>query len=461
MLVSLVAFVVVIGVLIFVHEAGHFMAAKALGVQVLRFSLGFGRPLFQWRRGETEYWVSIIPLGGYVKMAGLEDEGVAGELEGGKAAVPVDPERAFDRKPLWARMIIILAGVTMNMIFAVVVYAGLAYTGTLESEFIATTQVDTVRVSDLPASAAPLAVLHRGDRITEVNGRPVRTWSQLLEALITAENPVRLRVAGRADSIVLDFGPRSSPRDTADRFALARNLAVYLPPVVAMVGPGTPAERAGLRPGDRLVRVGGDTIASWADFARVARANPDTPLALSVARGDTLLAITVTPERRTERDPVTKQERVFGAIGVGAVRPPVASHGVIGALGVGWRETMQRTDQILVFLKRLIVGRASPRDLGGPITIAQVSGQAARGGINVLLGFMALLSINLAVLNLLPIPVLDGGQMVFLVAEGIRRKPLSVQLRLRLTQVGLAFIAGLMLFVIGNELLRVLQRAFS
>ena len=152
---------------------------------------------------------------------------------------------------------------------------------------------------------------------------------------------------------------------------------------------------------------------------------------------------------------------MFGAIGVGAVRPPVASHGVIGALGVGWRETMQRTDQILVFLKRLIVGRASPRDLGGPITIAQVSGQAARGGINVLLGFMALLSINLAVLNLLPIPVLDGGQMVFLVAEGIRRKPLSVQLRLRLTQVGLAFIAGLMLFVIGNELLRVLQRAFS
>ena len=287
MLVSLVAFVVVIGVLIFVHEAGHFMAAKALGVQVLRFSLGFGRPLFQWRRGETEYWVSIIPLGGYVKMAGLEDEGVAGELEGGKAAVPVDPERAFDRKPLWARMIIILAGVTMNMIFAVVVYAGLAYTGTLESEFIATTQVDTVRVSDLPASAAPLAVLHRGDRITEVNGRPVRTWSQLLEALITAENPVRLRVAGRADSIVLDFGPRSSPRDTADRFALARNLAVYLPPVVAMVGPGTPAERGGRRPGAPVGRGGGGTKATGA----VATRSP---------RGPTLPAWRVrTPTRRS------------------------------------------------------------------------------------------------------------------------------------------------------------------
>ncbi len=261
---------------------------------------------------------------------------------------------------------------------------------------------------------------------------------------------------GRAQPIVLDFGPRSSPRDTADRFALLRNVNPYLPPVIAKVNPGSPAERVGLRPGDRLVRMGRDTIASWNDFARVARASPDKPLGLTVVRGDALVAVTVTPERHTEEDAVTKQERAFGAIGVAAVRPPVESHDLLGALGVGWRETTQKIDQILVFLKRLVIGRASPRQLGGPITIAQVSGQAARGGINVLLGFMALMSINLAVLNLLPIPVLDGGQMVFLVAEGIRRKPLSVQLRLRLTQAGLAVIVGLMLFVIGNELLRVL-----
>jgi len=460
-LLNLAAFLVVIGPLIFVHEAGHFMAAKLLGVQVLRFSLGFGRPLFQWRGGETEYWISIIPLGGYVKMAGLEDEGLAGELEGGKATVPVDPARAFDRKPLWARMIIILAGVTMNFILAVVVYTGLAYTGTLDSEFINTTQVDSVRVSEVPASAAPLAVLHRGDRITEVNGRPVRTWSQLVEALILEESPVRVSVEGRAEPIVLDFGPRSSPRDTADRFALLRNMTPYLPPVISKVDPGSAAARAGLQPGDRLVRVGRDTIASWNDFARVARASPDRAVSLTVARGDTLVTVTVTPERHTEEDPVTKQEHAFGVIGVAAVRPPVESHDVLGALGVGWRETNQKVDQILVFLKRLVIGRASPRQLGGPITIAQVSGQAARGGINVLLGFMALMSINLAVLNLLPIPVLDGGQMVFLVAEGIRRKPLSVQVRLRLTQAGLVLIVGLMLFVFGNELLRVLQRAFS
>src|SRR5258705_573017 len=238
MLLNLAAFLVVIGPLIFVHEAGHFMAAKLLGVQVLRFSLGCGRPIFQWRRGETEYWISIGPLGGYVKMAGLEDEGLAGELEGGKATVPVDPARAFDKRPLWARMIIILAGVTMNFIVAVIVYSGLAYAGKLESEFIATTQVASVRVSDLPAAAAPLAALHRGDRITTVNGHTVRTWSQLVEALVLEESPLRIGVEGRAEPIVLDFGPQSSPSDTAARVSSVCDRDSFLPPIIPACVPG-------------------------------------------------------------------------------------------------------------------------------------------------------------------------------------------------------------------------------
>jgi regulator of sigma E protease len=452
-------FIVVIGVLIFVHELGHFMVAKAVGVQVLRFSLGFGRPIVQFVRGETEYWISWIPLGGYVKMAGLEDEGMAGDLEGGKSATPVDPARAFDKKPLPARIAVILAGVTMNFLFAVAVYAGLAFTGTLDSELIATTQVDTVRATDLPAAVAPVAALRRGDRITRVNGDSVRTWTDLIEALISAPSPVRIDVAGRSEAIVLTLP--SAPSDTADRFALVRALTVYLPPVLATVAPGRPAAQAGMQPGDRLVRVGTDTIASWNDFARIARASPDRPLQVSLARGDSVFTVTVTPARTTEQDPVSKETRVYGMIGVSAVRPTVPGHGVFSAVGVGWHESTQRLGQVLTSLKRLLVGQASPRELGGPITIAQLSGQAARIGINVLLGFMAFLSINLAVLNLLPIPVLDGGQLMFLVAEGIRRRPLSLQLRLRLTQVGFAVIAALMLFVIGNELLRWLQRAFG
>jgi regulator of sigma E protease len=347
----------------------------------------------------------------------------------------------------------------MNFLFAVAVYAGLAFTGTLDSELIATTQVDTVRATDLPAAVAPVAALRRADRITRVKGDSVRTWTDLLEALISAPSPLRIDVEGRSEAIVLTLPP--PPKDTADRFALVRALTVYLPPVLATVAPGQPAAQAGLQPGDRLVRVGTDTIASWNDFARIARASPDRPLQVSVARRDSVFTVMVTPERHTEQDPVSKETRVFGMIGVGAVRPTAPGHGVFSALNVGWRESTQRLGQVLTSLKRLLVGQASPRELGGPITIAQLSGQAARIGINVLLGFMALLSINLAVLNLLPIPVLDGGQLMFLVAEGIRRRPLSLHLRLRLTQFGFAVIAALMLFVIGNELLRWLQRAFS
>src|SRR5882762_2728081 len=167
-MLNIVSVIIVLGVLIFVHELGHFLVAKAVGIQVLRFSLGFGRPLLAWRRGETEYWVSWIPLGGYVKMAGLEEEGMAGELEGGKADVPIDPERTFDKKPLWARMAVILAGVTMNLFLAFVIYTGLiAVAGEARP---ALTPVDSVDAMRLPPGADGLATLHRADRIVRVNG---------------------------------------------------------------------------------------------------------------------------------------------------------------------------------------------------------------------------------------------------------------------------------------------------
>src|SRR6266536_5617082 len=175
MLLTLAAFAVVLGPLIFVHEAGHFLAAKAVGIQVLRFSIGFGRPLLSWRRGETEYWISWLPLGGYVKMAGLEDEGIAGGLEGGKADVPVDPARAFDRQPVWKRTIVILAGVTMNVVFAFCVYAGIA--ATVGSPELASTEIDSVTARALPPGAEALATLKFGDRIVRVNGDTVRSWN--------------------------------------------------------------------------------------------------------------------------------------------------------------------------------------------------------------------------------------------------------------------------------------------
>jgi regulator of sigma E protease len=456
MLLTPISLIVVVGVLIFVHEAGHFAAAKAVGIQVLRFSLGFGRPILAWRRGETEYWISWIPFGGYVKMAGFEDEGVAGDLEGGKSAQPIDPARAFDRKPLWARLIVILAGVTMNAVFALVVYTGLAYTGTLEPNNIATTRVDSVIVNDLPPAAQPLAALRRGDRITTVNGDSVRTWGDLQVKLANAPPPVRVRVAGRPDSVVLQI----AQGDTAGRVAAVLALSPYLEPVISSVTSGSAGAKAGLMPGDRILKVNGDTVVSWQDFARVARRTPGHPITVEVGRGPERLSLTVTPDRREETDPVTKRTQVIGFVGIGAVYPTLARPGILGAIRVGWAETRSRGGMILDFLAKLVTGRASLRELGGPILIGQISSQAARIGPATFLGFMAFLSINLAILNVLPIPILDGGQLVFLLAEAVRRRPLPLELRLRLTQIGFVVLVAIMILATSNDILRLVGHVF-
>jgi len=448
MLLTLAAFAVVLGVLIFVHEAGHFMAAKAVGIQVLRFSLGFGRPVVSFRRGETEYWISWIPFGGYVKMAGVEDEGPAGALEGGKSPVPVDPARAFDRKPLWARFVVVLAGVTMNAVFAFAVYSGLAFAGALGPESIATTQVDSVVVSELPPRAGALAALRRGDRITAVNGDSVRTWGDLRLKLVNTPGPLRVSVAGRADPIVLDV-PET---DTTTRYGMVLALSPALPPVIARVQAGSAGEQAGFKPGDRILTVDGVTVQSWQDFARTARSSPGRELAVEVLRGAGRVSLRVVPQRREEKDSVTKEVRSFGFVGVGPLLVP--RPGALGATRIGWQETRDRAALILGFLAKFVTGKASPRELGGPLLIGQISGQAARVGLGTFLGFMAFLSVNLAILNLLPIPILDGGQAAFLLAEAVRRKPLPLELRLRLTQIGFVVLLGIMILATSNDILR-------
>jgi regulator of sigma E protease len=454
-LLTIGSFIVVIGVLIFVHEAGHFLAAKAVGIQVLRFSLGFGRPLVSWKRGETEYWISWLPLGGYVKMAGLEDEGMAGELEGGTSPVPVDPARAFDKQPLWARVVVILAGVTMNAIFAFVAFTTLA--ATVGVPRIATTQVDTVLVSELPPGAEPLRTLHRGDRIVAVGDARVTTWEDFMQQVVISPGPVRIAVAGRPEPLVLNVG---RPGDET-RAKLVNALLPLIPPVIRAVEPG-PAQQAGLRPRDRIIRVDGDTIVSFTQVRAKLRSSPGRPLHITVARGDTVLTLVVKPEKRTERDPRGDTTVAFGYAGIGSESPVVREkYSLLRAAPAGWGETVKVTGAIAHNLKLLLTGQISLRAVGGPIGIGQQSGEAARGGIEVFIQFMAIMSLNLAVLNLLPIPVLDGGQLVFLVAEGVRRRPLSLQLRLRLTQVGFVVIIALMLLATSNDLIRILGNVFS
>ena len=453
MLVTIAAFAVIVGVLIFVHELGHFVAAKALGIQVHRFSLGFGKPLVQVRRGETEYIIAALPLGGYVKMAGLEEEGMMGEIEGGKAPQPVDPERAFDRKPLWARIIVILAGVTMNVVLAYVVVTVRAVT--IGLPISAATQIDSVNAANLPSGAEALGTLRLGDRLVRINGDTIRWWDDFESRLMKGPAEVRLEVEGR-DPLAIRLGDGSA----RDRGRVLRAVSPLVPPRLGILEPGRPGYRAGLKPGDLIVRANGDTIPTWSDAVTAIQHSPGRPLALEVLRGDSLLRVTVVPD--VIRDSVAQGTRpaVYGQIGV-SPNPPVQHEriGVGAALVEGASYTWDGLTAVLNGLKQLVLGRASLRQsLAGPIEIASVSGQVWRLGLDWFLDMLALFSINLAVLNLLPIPVLDGGQMVFLVAEGIRRRPLSLELRLRLTQVGFVFLLGLMSLAIINGVFKFFGR---
>lgn len=453
MFLTLLAFLVALGPLIFVHELGHFLVAKFVGIQVLRFSLGFGRPLIQFRRGETEYWISWIPLGGYVKMAGMEEEGMVGELEGGKSAMPLDPERSFDKQPVLARMAVIVAGVTMNLIFAWIVYTGL--TLALGQTHLANQPIDSVELARLPAAAQSLGSLQRGDRIVRINGDSIRTWNELLERFVDGPDTLLLQVAGRDTPLVVAF-----PHGDKDaRRGAARALRPLLPPAIGVVTPGQPAAKVGLRGGDVIVRAGGDTIRSWQEMVIKIRSSLNQPLPLDVVRGDSLLHVTVVPEANTQTDS-SGQAVTYGMIGAQPdPRGPIARVPVSfgAALADGAEQTVFQLVTIVGSVKKLITGQASTREVGGPILIAQMSGQMIRLGLEWFLAFMAILSVSLAVLNLLPIPVLDGGHLLFLIVEAVRRKPLSPQLRLRLTQVGMLVVFAIIALALSNDVIRLVR----
>lgn len=451
MFLTVLSLLVVLGVLIFVHELGHFIVAKAVGIQVLRFSLGFGRPLIAWTRGETEYWISWIPLGGYVKMAGLEDEGMVGELEGGKAAVAIDPERTFDKKSLWARMAVILAGVTMNVLLAYFIFTGLyAFSGV---PVRAATQVDTVLTRMLPPGSEGWTALRRGDRIVRVNGDSVKSWEDIQEHLLQSGPVARLEIAGRSEPVVVGL-----PDDAQARVRLVSWGILPLDSArIGIVQPGEPGARGGLKPGDLVIRADGDSIRSWNDVLFKLWASPGKTIALTVRRDGALVDLAITPRAETEADSASPRPHTFGFIGavgdVLEIKQPLPIDRAFGAAAV---QTVRQAELVIVAVGRLVRGKGL-RDLGGPITIAQVSGQAARLGLDRFLVVLAIISIGLAILNLLPIPVLDGGHAMFLIAEAIRRKPLSVQLRLRLTQVGMLVVLALMILAITNDVVRNLR----
>ena len=464
MLTTIIATIIVLGVLIFVHELGHFMTAKMVDIEVPRFSIGFGPRVLGFKRGETEYVISLLPLGGYVKMAGMEEMEA---IEGGPVNVGEDATEAVDRiehaadepraprprdfesKSLPARALVISAGVIMNMLFAFVVFSISAGVWGVPGD--PGTRVGGIREEFLPLEARELLDVRPGARVTAVNDRPVTTRSELNYELSRAR--AGLTTLTFEDAPPLQF---TLPSRDEDRTNAIRSLepASDVPPIIGEVLGNGPGREAGLERGDTVVEIGGQAVSTWQEFVAIIERNPGVATPLIVARDGGRVQLSVTPEDRELESGLR-----VGRIGVGALETGQIQRervGPLAAIADGASQTWDVTTATLDFLGGMFTGRQSARNVGGPIMIGQMSGQFARAGIEAFLGFMAILSINHAVHNLLPIPVLDGGHLVFLGIEAVRGRPLSYVQRMRLTQVGFVFIILLMVWAIGNDVLRAL-----
>ena len=446
---TILATVIVLGVLIFVHELGHFGAAKLVGIEVQRFSIGLGPKLVGFRRGETEYVLSVIPLGGYVKMGGMDDE-VMERIEGGEAVEPRQPsDRDFDRKPIWARTLVISAGVIMNMIFAFLVYTFVAWSWGIPE--YASTRVGTVLAESLPPGTGELATLESGSRIVRVDGQTVENWGQVVGALYAAApGPLDVEAVEPSRTIRIDV-----PADESERRELAGALQPWFEAGAGAVLDGSPAEQAGVEAGDRIVAVGGNPVQSWWDFVREIESRPGERVDLTLVRNGRELVRSVNV--RSEEERRGEETVIVGRIGVQMPNAEMAYTEVSPGAAIvhGYRETVAVTSFILNFLGQLVTGGISPRSVGSIVSIGEASGQAAQAGVAVFLQFMALFSVNLAVLNMLPIPVLDGGHLLFLGIEAVRGgRGLTIQQRLAWSNVGFIIIVGIMLWALSNDFLR-------
>jgi regulator of sigma E protease len=450
---TVLATVIVLGVLIFVHELGHFWAAKAVGIEVQRFSIGLGPKVFGFQRGETEYVLSAIPLGGYVKMGGMDDE-VMERIEGGELDAPLrEPsERDFDQKPIWARSLVISAGVIMNMVFALIVYTFLA--AQYGVQHIDSTRIGEVVAESLPAGTEALADVEPGSRIVRMGGNPVQYWDEVQRALYEgAPGPLSIDLVEPTRSVEIRV-----PVSEEERRALVGAVQLWFEAGAGYIEPGMPAARSDIEVGDRFVAVDGEPTLNWSTFTDQIEARPGQRVALTIERDGSQIVRNVTLAEERIEQPDGRVEAV-GRIGLTAPAVSVAYSEVPlpEAVRSGWDETVGTTMLIVEFLKRLVTLDISPRSVGSIVTIGQASGQAAQEGFDTFLRFMALFSVNLAVLNLLPIPVLDGGHLVFLAIEAIRGgRALSAEQRLKWSNAGFLIIVGIMLWALSNDFLRLL-----
>ena len=505
-----VAIIFVLGVVIFIHELGHFLAAKWAGVYAPRFSIGFGPALWSRKWGETEYILAAFPLGGYVRMASREDEPVA-FLEGGseKAAPaeqspglinqtltwehasqageqqarhvemtggndsrvmdeepvvkrprhydpdgmapfgpnPVPEHRLFETKPLYKRLVILSAGVAFNFLLAVGVFS-LVY-GLWGQPYISTRVVGQVRA---PAAAPQLARIQPGDTLLTVNGSSLESWRDFTRLVMEVDSPI-VHIRTNRSEVEIPVGAAGSDV----RVEVAGSMVPQSAPLITALSPGAnAAKEAGLQPGDSIVAVNGAPIATWHELVEVVERSANQPVRFEVARGDERLDLTVTPVAMADTVPGTDSTRTVGKIGVFYPLPPLEYERVpfTTAVSNGFRESIGFTGMIFGVLGDLFTGRASPKELGGIVQIASASAEAARTGLQTLFRFLAVISLNLAVFNLLPIPILDGGQITLNIVESVRGKSFSEKTRALLAYVGLSVIGLIFVLAMFNDLTR-------
>lgn len=420
---STVALIVVLGIIIFFHESGHFLLAKAFGMRVFIFSFGFGKRLFGFKRGDTDYRVSLIPLGGYVKLEGEPDDVISEDT------APRGDGNDFLSRPRWQRLIVYFAGPAMNAVLAVLTFTIIFMLGV----GVPGVRYDQPTIGAVePGSPADIAGLHPGDTITRFDGEPAEDWEQVQIGILMRPNrDIQVEVARGAERLTRTVRSRMIEERMGD-------IGVFPLVRIGRVVEGSPAEAAGVKPDDGLLRVSGQPLQSFADVPEKVQAAGEQAIPFEILRGEERLTLNIAPKD--------------GLVGIGE-KFIVKKFGFVRAFKEAGRETWDRTAQMLGLLKQLLTFRVAAKSaLSGPIGIAQAAGEAARTGIVSLLFLIALLSISVGVLNLFPMAPLDGGHIAVLLAEMVIRRDLSEKIKLVFMNAGFVLIMALMVFIIYSDL---------
>lgn len=439
---------VALGILVTIHEYGHFWVARRCGIKVLRFSIGFGTPFFRWRdKSGTEFVLSVLPLGGYVKMVDEREGNVSEE----------DLPFAFTQKPVWQRMAVVVAGPAANFLLAIVVYWFVFLQGV--------TGIVPVIDSLKPGSVAEQAGLKPGQQIIAVDGESTPTWQALNEQLVSRigeSGSIAFSVKEPSDTAIYEYQGQLTEwlADTDQPDPIGGiGLELYTPkvlPIADKVVVGDPADMAGLISGDRVLSADDVPLSDWSAWVDYVRTRPGVPIDIKVARADVEFETTIVPKQVTLDD-----GSIVGQVGMAVKLPEWPEHmihqveyGPVEAVSQAAQQTWNISVLILDSVKKMMVGLISAKHLSGPITIAKVAGASAEYGLTAYLGFLAFLSVSLGILNLLPVPVLDGGHLMYYIIEAVKGSPVSDKAQMIGFRIGTFMIVGLMLLALYNDVMR-------